>query len=192
MIEIAALWIAYYIVHSLLAAQATKNFVRSISGSGFRFYRIVYNILSLALFVLLYRYQGQVPAEWIIPRSKLLTIVGWAIIGFGALIGGIGFLKYSWSEFFGFRQLKNNSTKDTLHTSGLNQYVRHPLYLACLILFVGWFLKSPNDINLAFVLVSILYLFVGAWLEEKRLVKEFGDDYIQYQQKVKMIIPYII
>ena len=38
-------------------------------------------------------------------------------------------------------------------------------------------------------LASVLYLYVGTWLEEKKLVKQFGKKYKKYQEEVPMLIP---
>jgi protein-S-isoprenylcysteine O-methyltransferase Ste14 len=41
------------------------------------------------------------------------------------------------------------------------------------------------------VLISLAYLEIGIYLEEQKLVEEFGNDYKIYRQKVKKIIPFI-
>jgi protein-S-isoprenylcysteine O-methyltransferase Ste14 len=44
---------------------------------------------------------------------------------------------------------------------------------------------------LAIVLIFIAY-FRKIWIEEKWLVNQFGSEYIQYQLKVKALIPFIL
>jgi len=39
-------------------------------------------------------------------------------------------------------------------------------------------------------LILTSYLIVGTYLEEKKLVREFGENYRNYQKKVSMLIPY--
>lgn len=34
------------------------------------------------------------------------------------------------------------------------------------------------------------YLIVGTYLEEKKLIGEFGEKYLAYQKRVSMLIPY--
>jgi len=36
-----------------------------------------------------------------------------------------------------------------------------------------------------------IYLVVGALYEERKLVREFGETYIDYQQRTPMIIPLV-
>jgi protein-S-isoprenylcysteine O-methyltransferase Ste14 len=39
--------------------------------------------------------------------------------------------------------------------------------------------------------VLTIYVIIGALFEEKKLVLEFGDIYIKYQQEVPMLIPLV-
>jgi protein-S-isoprenylcysteine O-methyltransferase Ste14 len=38
--------------------------------------------------------------------------------------------------------------------------------------------------------VLTIYIILGTFLEEKKLVLEFGDTYVKYQQEVPMLIPF--
>jgi protein-S-isoprenylcysteine O-methyltransferase Ste14 len=38
--------------------------------------------------------------------------------------------------------------------------------------------------------VLSLYLVIGAFLEERKLLKEFGDDYRLYKNRVSMLFPW--
>lgn len=71
--------------------------------------------------------------------------------------------------------------------SGILGVIRHPWYLATILLI--W--ARPLDIS-AILINSILavYVLTGAFLEEKKLLLEFGDKYRAYQNKVSMFIPY--
>jgi len=41
-----------------------------------------------------------------------------------------------------------------------------------------------------FAAVTTAYIFVGIALEERDLVKLFGDEYIRYRERVSMLIPF--
>jgi protein-S-isoprenylcysteine O-methyltransferase Ste14 len=99
--------------------------------------------------------------------------------------------QYNLSEFSGFSYLKEKTKHqaENLNTSGLNAYVRHPLYFASLIFFWGLFLAVPNNAVLVLAIISTFYLIVGTMLEEKKLVKIFGEEYIAYQKRVPMLFP---
>ena len=78
-----------------------------------------------------------------------------------------------------------------LDTTGIHQFVRHPLYLGTLLFVWAWFLFSPLVTNLITCIMISLYIWIGMYFEEKKLVQEFGAEYISYQQRVPMIIPFL-
>lgn len=192
MICLAALWLAYYFLHSLLASLPAKNCFENLLPRYFKYYRLTFNFQSIVFFMLIFWYQKQLPAKWIFIAPTWLAPVGWIIVSIGIVLGYVGFRNYSFAEFSGYLQAREGDHyKEILKISGLNKYVRHPLYFASFVILIGWFLQWPGNKNLVFVSISLVYLFVGAWLEEKRLVREFGDQYIKYQKEVKMMIPFI-
>jgi protein-S-isoprenylcysteine O-methyltransferase Ste14 len=67
-------------------------------------------------------------------------------------------------------------------------WVRHPLY-ACVVLLL-W--TSP-DVTADVLLLSVLWtiwIWVGATLEERDLISEFGEAYRSYRRQVPMLIPW--
>jgi protein-S-isoprenylcysteine O-methyltransferase Ste14 len=79
----------------------------------------------------------------------------------------------------------------TLIRTGPYRFVRHPIYTGILFAFVGTALVIGAF--WAFLAIVILLIaFMGKILqEEKVLVEEFGESYIQYKKEVKSIIPFI-
>jgi protein-S-isoprenylcysteine O-methyltransferase Ste14 len=68
-------------------------------------------------------------------------------------------------------------------------YVRHPIYLGEILLYLGLVILS---ISLAamFVLSGIvLFLHYISRYEEKLLLARFGDEYSEYMREVPMLIP---
>ena len=71
---------------------------------------------------------------------------------------------------------------------GPYRWVRHPLYSCILVLF--W---ATPDLTADRLLLDILWtgwIIVGAKLEERDLVAEFGDAYRWYQRRVPMLVPW--
>jgi protein-S-isoprenylcysteine O-methyltransferase Ste14 len=71
---------------------------------------------------------------------------------------------------------------------GPYRLVRHPLYLAVLVLI--WSCPDMTMDRLLFQLVWSLWILLGARLEEADLLAEFGDAYRAYCREVPMIIPW--
>jgi len=72
--------------------------------------------------------------------------------------------------------------------NGLLGIVRHPMYFAVIIyLWCQTFRLSDVLVNA----VLTVYVIIGTILEERKLVLEFGDPYVQYQKEVPMLIPFV-
>jgi protein-S-isoprenylcysteine O-methyltransferase Ste14 len=110
----------------------------------------------------------------------------------GAIIIVIGILQTGALSFLGIRQAFSSrlQTKETsLVTTGLYRWVRHPLYTGGYLLI--WFTPMMTINLLTLFTILSIYLVVGAKLEERRLVRAFGDDYRAYRAEVPMLVPRI-
>ena len=79
-----------------------------------------------------------------------------------------------------------------LATDGVYRTVRHPMYSAALL----WVLGFPLVIrSLWGVIVSLLLVAPALWLrireEEAMLLREFGDEYREYQARTWRVIPFV-
>ena len=78
-----------------------------------------------------------------------------------------------------------------LITSGIYQYIRHPLYASLLYLAWGAFLKDITWISVSLVLVASIALIATAKADENECIQYFGDRYKEYMEGTKRFIPYI-
>lgn len=76
-----------------------------------------------------------------------------------------------------------------LVSAGMHACVRHPVYLAGLLMLAGWTLGS--GLLAAYILLGWVVLAgaVMIRLEERELLARFGDQYRAYQRRVPAIIP---
>ena len=103
------------------------------------------------------------------------------------------FFDYDSLSFFGIRQalnfgkIKKINPSEDVKKNGLLGIIRHPMYLAVMIIL--WCqIFTMSDIIVSTILT--IYIIIATRLEEKKLVSEFGDAYINYQQQVPMFIPF--
>ncbi len=68
--------------------------------------------------------------------------------------------------------------------------MRHPLYFFTLVMIWSGPLLSAD--RLLFNVLWSGWIYLGALLEEKDLMSDFGDDYRRYQKQVPMLIPWKI
>ena len=71
---------------------------------------------------------------------------------------------------------------------GPYRWVRHPLYFFTLVMI--WSCPYMTADRLLFNLFLTSWIVLGAVMEEKDLVAQFGDAYRRYQNAVPMLIPW--
>ncbi len=188
MIETIIAWALFYILHSWLASFHVKNFIKQ-NLTGFNpFYRFAYNVISVLTFVLAWYVQRSMASSGTYFQYEYQNIAAGAIFISGLFLGYLAFRKYDLGEFIGLSSIETQE----LVITGLNKWMRHPLYTATLIMLIGSFVYQPNQGMLIFLSISCIYIFVGAHLEEKKLIKKFGQSYVDYKDSTRMIIPFII
>ena len=89
-------------------------------------------------------------------------------------------------------KLEKNAEKiNKIIDVGVYSIVRHPIYMADVILAWGVFIAFPNLRVFVAVIYSTIIWFAWMKLEEKVLIDKFGQQYSEYARKVPMIIPRI-
>ena len=78
-----------------------------------------------------------------------------------------------------------------LVVSGPYKYTRNPMLFGAFLIYLAFalFINSITSV----VLVSAIFVFmltVVVKMEEKRLLKDFGDQYVEYRNKVSKFIPW--
>ena len=176
------------VVHSIMASLGFKAFLQRTFGDGFmKFYRLLYNVFSALSFApILYLMVVlpdselyQVPAPW-----SYLMLAGQ---GLSVLMLFAAVLQTDVFHFVGLRQIVSDKKTGKLITNGLYRYVRHPLYTFGL--FILWLSPSMTLNSLVFNISLTIYILVGAYYEERKLLREFGQEYAEYKSVTPMLIP---
>jgi protein-S-isoprenylcysteine O-methyltransferase Ste14 len=177
------------LVHSLLASLLAKDTFRAWLGKGFmRVYRLAYNGFSVISFA---------PVLWLaatLPNAPLYQIPApWSYVmlagqALSALMLVVGVLQTDTLSFVGLRQLFEEKEKpSSLVTRGLYRTMRHPLYTAGLLFL--WLSPSVSLNSLTLYIAATLYILVGIYFEERKLLREFGAAYAEYRKSTPMLIP---
>jgi len=78
-----------------------------------------------------------------------------------------------------------------LATNGVYKYIRHPMYFSVTFMMLGVIIYNLNIFNVTIYLLLILVLFLKAKKEEL-LWSQKSQVYLDYMQRTKMIIPFIL
>jgi protein-S-isoprenylcysteine O-methyltransferase Ste14 len=122
-----------------------------------------------------------------------LVIIKYLLLAASIFLFIAGGRNYGVSRFLGIHQIKAGhadhalSEYETFVISGIHRMIRHPWYLGGIVIL--W----VRDLSLSTILNNIVitsYFIIGTILEERKLVREFGDQYREYQKNVSMLFPH--
>lgn len=178
--------------HSIMARPAFKEWWTKIIAPEIE--RSTYVLLaSLALILMFWQWHSFNTVIWEAsnPIAKYgltaLYFTGWVIVLLATFM-------INHFDLFGLKQVfyhfKNKPADDPeFKTNWLYRIVRHPIMLGFLIAF--WATPVMTLGHLIFTVTTTAYILVAInFLEEKDLEKSIGEKYIEYKQKVPMLIPF--
>ena len=177
-------WATYYGLHSFLASNRMKAMVPLSK----RNYRLAYSIFSVAGLFLLLWMNGAVNDEPWFARTGPVEYLALFLSAVGIIVARAAFRNLSVSEFLGLK----SETGDSLIIHGIYAYVRHPLYTATVLITLGFFLFDGRPATAISVGTTWLYLPIGIFFEEKKLIEVFGKAYLDYRENVAAIIPFVL
>ena len=174
--------------HSFNAAHSVKEFwLRALGDRFMRYYRLAYNVIAVLTFLpililllllpnrMLYR----VPAPW------NFLMIAWQLFFALCLLAAV--FQFGILYFIGLRQLVQTPGDRKLVTTGLYGFVRHPFYTFFLLFL--W-LTPIMSVNLLVVYLALtIYIRVGIYFEERKLIREFGDQYAEYRASTPSLFP---
>lgn len=122
------------------------------------------------------------------PKNTIFTYFGISLITIGAFISIIAV--NTLGKFYATKVVIQEGHK--LITTGIYKYIRHPIYLAVSLQYLGIPLIFSSIYGLIFILIdTIAFISLRIRIEEKMLVREFGEEYINYMKNTKKIIPFL-
>lgn len=189
----AAAWVLWCSLHSLLIAPPINNFFSRRFKNNHNHVRLFYNLLALVTLV---------PVVWFGSGLRGPLVIFWQgpylIVQLFLIMAGIGLFaagarRYDLRHFMGLARTdapishRSASREEAFKTGGILNVTRHPWYLGGLMLI--W----ARNLDLATLISNIivsLYLFIGIFLEERKLIACHGNRYRRYQKQVSMLIPF--
>jgi len=203
-----AAFVVFGATHSIGAQDGFKRALGRVTGAFFveHFWRLAYCVLSFAALyhVISPLHWGRNPdanvwlldyPEWLW-RGLVVAHLGSVAILYAA------FVQSDYLEFWGVKQAWRGLRRalgrppagpgpalfgtDRLETGGLYGWVRHPMLSGGLLFLLT---SGPSRNNLAFLVMYLLYMVLGGWFEERRLLRVFGDEYARYRREVGAFVP---
>jgi methanethiol S-methyltransferase len=183
------LCLVFFLQHSSMIRRGAKERIARWLPAGYE--PALYSVASgLALFALVLLWQPTTQFLFHLQGVDLWVSSGVAAAAIAGFAWGINSL----GTFDPFGALTLQASLDGTVTPSMGfvargpcRYVRHPLYLFMLVLI--WSSPRLTTDQLLFNVLWTLWVVVGTMLEERDLVREFGETYRGYQRSVPMLLP---
>jgi protein-S-isoprenylcysteine O-methyltransferase Ste14 len=189
---LCALWFLWSFLHSWLVATRTSAWFKRRLGKKRDFYRLFYNLFAMITVLPLLYWQHTLRGPIVIPLRPDLMILKYAAFVFSIMVIAGAFFTFDVREFAGIRKRgagdQQREKEPVIRKHGLYGIVRHPMYLGGITFFAASMLRAPLPQFLGYS-VLVLYMIIGTVREDRRLARELGKIYRDYQKEVPMIIP---
>lgn len=186
-----ALVLLFSLQHSLMARTLFKKYLtKVIPVAAERSTYVLFSGVALGLICLYWQpldgFLWQVDNE--IGRTLLSAgyLFGWTFSLFSTFI-------INHFELFGLQQIYLNLINKPTPAIDFKEklfykFVRHPIQLGVLIGL--WITPTMSYSHLMLSFTLTIYIFVGLWFEERDLISVLGNIYKEYQQRVRMMLPF--
>jgi len=180
-------WTIFWIVWLLAAFASKRSVQRQSYGS-----RALQSLLIFIGVIFIFDFWSSFRSGWLTARIIPETPF-WALFGAALTIAGV--LLCFWARAILGRNWSGTVTIKQNHElilRGPYSFVRHPIYTGLLAGMLG----TAIVFGLARCFVGVLIIGVSLWIksqiEERFMVQQFGEKYLQYRRQVRALIPYIL
>jgi len=192
LVQVGLLSAAWCALHSFFVSLTWHRLVGRAGPGVQAVNRLVFVLFStatlLALLVWIHRHPTRLWWDW----PPLLVPVRWAGLAAAGLLFWLGARAHDGRAFLGLDQVRSRRGRDARHdpplsAGGVLARIRHPWYAGALLLFL--FCRPFTDVNTVWRGVFFAYTLIGTELEERKLLRQFGQDYADYRRRVPRFFP---
>lgn len=185
-----ALWqdlllaLQFSVVHSLLLYPPVRKCLSPVIKP--QFYGCFFcMVTSLSLLLLFAKWQPSRDVVWQLGgAARLLMEAGfyasWAALFYSLALSGLGY-QTGWTPWWHWLRGRPQPRRH-FKPRGVYHFFRHPIYLS----FMGliWFTPVLTLDRAVLLVVWTVYIFLGSYFKDRRLVKFVGRRYLAYQSRV--------
>lgn len=188
---LALAWAIWAVGHSLLVSESVRRRLAGIFPLAVTNWRLFHTLVSLATMAPILIW------SFFLGRADRTLILDWPNWWLPGLINLL-VLIITWSalrqykplDLSGWATLRGEPQPEQLDrpiTTGVLGWVRHPLYLAGILVLWG---HNLNRAGLTTSAVLTAYLLIGTLIEEHRLAAKWGQAWNDYRAQVSALLPW--
>lgn len=158
-------------------------------------YRLFYNSFSLITLLVPLYFMLTIKSKPVFSWEGIMQIPRFTLLLSALILFREGSKKYDIGFFLGIKQLKAGKSNTLLSDgelftpTGVFGVIRHPWYAGSLLLVWSGLAVYTASTTITASILSI-YLVMGTFLEERKIVAEYGESYRNYQKNVSMLFPW--
>ena len=146
---------------------------------------------SLALILLYWQWHPMTDLVWSVDNDFARNAI-WVLFALGWLLVLVATFLINHFDLFGLRQVylylrQTRYTELPFQIASFYKIVRHPLLLGFIIAF--WAAPTMTTGHLFFTLATTAYMLIAIQFEERDMIRFHGQAYVEYRQRVRMIVP---
>ena len=137
-------------------------------------------VLTVIFIAIAYILKRTIPISFVV--SSVLENIGFVLVVIGFLFGVAAFLAFRKAR----TTLDPHGKVSAIVSDGIYRFTRNPIYLAFLLMLIGFPLNSGNYWGI--LLSPVFVIFMNSLVIEKEeayLEKKFGDVYTSYKSRVR-------
>lgn len=182
MIIIIGFSILYGLFENLMSIIQRKRINVTSSGDKGSLW-IIYISISLAYFL---SFSISATKTGRIYHWNTFFVIGIVFIAAGLIIRILSILTLKQYFTYSVTRVENHKLIET----GLYKNIRHPGYLGQLIIFLGISISLSNWLSIILMMIPILTGYIyRIKTEEKFMINQLGESYLNYKQRTKRLIP---
>jgi protein-S-isoprenylcysteine O-methyltransferase Ste14 len=140
-----------------------------------------------------FKYRGITPLPVVILLIVQSDMTRWGVVS-GLVLSAIGeLIRISGVRVAGGRTRTRKVGARKLCIGGIFSYVRNPLYLGNVVIYLGFALFAGGPWVFYLMLIALIYFVIQYGmiisLEEKTLADLFGEDYQEFKKNVPRLFP---
>jgi protein-S-isoprenylcysteine O-methyltransferase Ste14 len=180
------------VLHSLFVTHWWRRFLRRHFPRRHVFDRLAYVTGStVSLGVLMWWLRG-LPATTLFDWPGWWAPLRWLGLAAALLMFYLGARGYDGRFFLGLSQVRhflqgNAAGEPPFRTEGVLGHIRHPWYTGAILFLICCL--PVTDVNLVWRGVFVAYTVIGTELEERKLLRDLGEPYAAYRQRVPRFFP---
>jgi len=174
----------FCVSHSLLLAPPVRDRIERILPSAL--HGCLFCLTTcLSLLLLIFAWQRSPLVVWDLEGWLRWVVAGAYVLAWGGLLYTLGLTGYGWqtgwTPFWAWFR-GGRPPRRRFEERGAYRWMRHPVYLA----FLGQIWLTPTATLDRLLLMGLLtvYVALGSWLKDRRLVFYLGDVYRNYEARV--------